>query len=201
MRAKTVSIRWRRILAQFCCGARVSPLRASHCAAWRTVRWPASTSHLASDSSGDAPSLRSRTSRWAEQDEDVIAEFIRWLVFNTLIGNADMHLKNCSVIYPDRRNPMLALGYDFVSTIVYLSDENMALRYARSKRMAELSCDELAYLAAKARLPEEVVLDTAADTVARFHEVWGQQKSRLGLPASTVETIDSHLARIPLAAR
>jgi len=34
-----------------------------------------------------------------EGNELDIAEFIRRLVFNTLIGNADMHLKNWSVIY------------------------------------------------------------------------------------------------------
>jgi serine/threonine-protein kinase HipA len=138
---------------------------------------------------------------WAEQGEDGVVEFIRRLVFNTLIGNADMHIKNWSLIYPDRRNPILAPGYDFVSTIGYLSDENMALKYARSKKMTDLSRDELAYLAAKARLPEKLVLDTAADTVTRFHEVWGQQKSHLGLPARTVEIIESHATRIPLAAR
>jgi serine/threonine-protein kinase HipA len=31
---------------------------------------------------------------WAETGEEGIAEFIRRLVFNTLIGNADMHVKN-----------------------------------------------------------------------------------------------------------
>ena len=39
-------------------------------------------------------------------DED-IAEFVRRLTFNSLIGNADMHLKNWSVIYPDKRNAAL----------------------------------------------------------------------------------------------
>ncbi len=86
-------------------------------------------------------------------------------------------------------------------SIVYLHDESMALKYARSKKMTDLSNDELAYLAAKARLPQKLVLDTAADTVARFHEVWGRQKSHLGLPARTTETIDSHATRIPLAPR
>jgi serine/threonine-protein kinase HipA len=36
-----------------------------------------------------------------------IAEFIRRLVFSTLIGNADMHLKNWSLIYKDGRSPTL----------------------------------------------------------------------------------------------
>jgi len=134
-----------------------------------------------------------------EQGEDGIAEFIRRLVFSTLIGNADMHVKNWSLIYPDRRHAMLAPGYDFVSTIAYMNDASMALTYARSRKMVDLSRDELAYLAAKARLPEKLVLDTAADTVARFHEIWRKQKTHLGLPAQTIAAIDAHVRRIPLA--
>jgi serine/threonine-protein kinase HipA len=44
-------------------------------------------------------------------------EFLRRLVFNALIGNADMHLKNWSLIYPARRRAALAPAYDFVSTV------------------------------------------------------------------------------------
>lgn len=57
----------------------------------------------------------------AESGQEDITEFIRRLVFNTLIGNADMHLKNWSLIYPDRRRAALAPAYDFVSTIPYIS--------------------------------------------------------------------------------
>ena len=49
----------------------------------------------------------------AEGSEEDVAEFIRRLTFNVLIGNADMHLKNWSLIYPDRRNAALAPAYDF----------------------------------------------------------------------------------------
>ena len=91
---------------------------------------------------------------WAETGEDGVAEFIRRLVFNALIGNADMHLKNWSLIYPDGRTPALSPGYDFVSTIAWLPDENMALTLGRSKKMTDLSLDQLAYLAGKARIPE-----------------------------------------------
>jgi serine/threonine-protein kinase HipA len=51
-----------------------------------------------------------------------MAEFILRLVFNAAIGNADMHLKNRSVTYPNTRTPHLALAYDFVSTIAYMND-------------------------------------------------------------------------------
>ena len=104
----------------------------------------------------------------AETDDAGIAEFIRRLVFNTLIGNADMHAKNWSLIYPDRRHVALAPAYDFLSTIPYIPDEFAALKYARTKRMRELSMDELAYLAAKAHLPRKLVLDTATETVTRL---------------------------------
>ena len=56
-------------------------------------------------------------------------EFLRRFVFNALIGNADMHLKNWSLIYPDRRAAMLAPAYDFVSTIAYLPDDRLALTF------------------------------------------------------------------------
>ena len=38
----------------------------------------------------------------AESDDDDLVELVRRMTFNTLIGNGDMHLKNWSLIYPDR---------------------------------------------------------------------------------------------------
>jgi serine/threonine-protein kinase HipA len=137
---------------------------------------------------------------WAETGEAGVSEFVRRLVFNTLIGNADMHLKNWSLIYPDGRTAALAPGYDFVSTIGYIDDDGMALNYARTKRFDEFSRDELSYLAAKAKLPSKLVMDTAIDTVERFHEAWRRLKPELRLPKKTVGAIKEHIQRIPLAA-
>lgn len=133
---------------------------------------------------------------WAEAGQVGIAEFIRRLVFNTLIGNADMHLKNWSLIYPDQRTAALSPAYDFVSTISYIDDTKMALSYARSKKMVDLTPDELSYLAAKARLPQKLVLDTAQETVARFHEVWAAERAHLPLPKAAAAAIDGHIARL-----
>lgn len=125
-------------------------------------------------------------------------EFIRRLVFSTLIGNADMHLKNWSLIYPDRRTPMLSPAYDLLSTIPYIKDDNAALKYSRTRVMAELSRDELAHLAAKAHLPEKMVLDTALETVARFKEVWGNEKKNLPLATAVVHAIDEHAKKVAI---
>ena len=130
-------------------------------------------------------------------DADV-AEFIRRLVFSTLIGNADMHLKNWSLIYKDERTPTLSPAYDLLSTIPYIPDETMALKYSRTKKMAEFSKDELKHLAAKARISEKLVLDTASETVARFKQVWSEQKTKLPLEKKVVEMVDAHAASIPI---
>lgn len=136
---------------------------------------------------------------WQETGPEGIAEFIRRLVFNTLIGNADMHLKNFSLIYPDRRKAQLSPGYDFVSTISYIADENLALKIVKSKRMTELSMEQLAYLAAKAGLPEKLVLDTAKETVARFREAWKKESGHLPLNTHSIRTIEKNVKAVKLA--
>lgn len=134
-----------------------------------------------------------------ETSDDDIAEFIRRLVFNTLIGNSDMHVKNWSLIYPDRRNAALAPAYDFVSTIAYLKSDEAGLKYARTKLMHEFDEEELLYLAAKARLSEKLVLDAARETVIRFHEAWSAEKKNLTLDKHAINTIDKHLSDLPIA--
>jgi serine/threonine-protein kinase HipA len=109
------------------------------------------------------------------------------------------HLKNWSLIYPDRRTAALSPAYDFVSTIHYIPDEKAALSYLRTKRMAEFSSDLLAELARKARLPEKLVRDTPAATVARFHEAWSTEKKNLPLSRDLIATIEKHVKTVPIA--
>jgi serine/threonine-protein kinase HipA len=135
----------------------------------------------------------------AEGDETDIAELVRRMTFNMLIGNADMHLKNWSLIYPDRRKAALAPAYDFVSTIAYLPDRNAALNVSRSRRFDEFTEDELSHFAAKALLPEKLVLDTARETVALFHQYWQSEKANLPLSARVIGPIEAHLKTVPIA--
>lgn len=134
-----------------------------------------------------------------EGTEADIAEFIRRLTFNTLIGNADMHMKNWSLIYPNRRNAALAPAYDFVATIAYIPDSNAALKFSRNKRFDEFTEDELSHLAARALVPEKLVLDTARETVALFHQHWQAEKANLPLSAKVIQAVESHLKTIPIA--
>lgn len=135
---------------------------------------------------------------YLEAGQPALEEFIRRLVFNTLIGNADMHLKNWSLIYQDKINATIAPAYDFVSTIAYIEDKTMALNYVKKNFMAELSVDLLSYFSAKAKLPEKLVLDVAKETVQRFLELWQKEKSHLLLTQENIQTIEKHFGNISL---
>ena len=136
---------------------------------------------------------------WAEAGEPGVVEFVRRLVFNALIGNADMHMKNWSMIYPDGRNAMLAPAYDLLSTIAYLPDERMALNLVRSKRFADLTIAAFTHFAGKARLPERPVLSAVRDTAGRFRDQWPAAKRELPVAERVAQAIDAHLVALPLA--
>jgi len=134
----------------------------------------------------------------AETDGKDTEEFIRRLTFNTLIGNGDMHLKNWSLIYPDRRNARLSPAYDFVSTIPYIPNDQAALNFSRTRTFAEFSWDELEHLSAKAALPTTHVLATARETVALFMARWTAEKQNLPMRQDVIDAIDRHLETLPI---
>ena len=83
--------------------------------------------------------------------------------------------------------------------ISYVPDGSAALNYSRTKRFDEFSEDELSHLAAKALLPEKLVLDTARETVSLFHQHWQAEKANLPLSANVITAIEGHLNTVPIA--
>jgi serine/threonine-protein kinase HipA len=129
---------------------------------------------------------------------EATVEFIRRVVFNAAIGNADMHLKNWSVIYPDARTPKLAPGYDFVSTICYIEDRNMALSVAKEKDPKNLDQPLLERFAVRAGLPKHMVVEVALETAEKTVRVWSEMAPSLPLADKAREQIDEQLRYIPL---
>ncbi len=138
---------------------------------------------------------------WAEVGEEGIAEFIRRLAFNALIGNADMHLKNWSLFYPDGRTAALAPGYDFVATLAFIDDPNLALTLGRTKHMHALTEEEFARLAGKAGLPEKLVMDAMRETCDRFFDLWPREIRHLPLPKAAIAILEKHFSSVPFASR
>lgn len=70
--------------------------------------------------------------RFAEDPIGEVLEMMRRLTVDIMIGNADGHLKNTSLIFPDGRHPRLSPAYDIVSTLTYVG-ERMALKFHGSR--------------------------------------------------------------------
>lgn len=134
---------------------------------------------------------------WSEIGEHALTEFIRRLVFNILIGNGDMHLKNWSLIYPDKMHPQLAPAYDYVSTISYLSADKLALSIVGIKSFQGVTLETFEKFAAQLHLPKKPILDTVQDTVDRFSYVW-KNSGTLPVEERVSDAISLHLATLPL---
>jgi serine/threonine-protein kinase HipA len=135
---------------------------------------------------------------WLEAGEEAVAEYTRRLVFNVLIGNADAHLKNWSLIYPDRRSPKLAPAYDLVGTVPYIPADRLALSLGDTKEFADVDPDRLRRFADKAGLPVRLVLQTARETAAKVRDLWPTHEPLLALPEHIRNALAAHLKTVPL---
>jgi serine/threonine-protein kinase HipA len=109
---------------------------------------------------------------WAETAEESTYEFVRRIVFSVLIGNADMHLKNWSLLYPDRRKPVLSPAYDFVATLPYIPGDRLALNFGGNRSLNEITTGQMRSFADTARIPASPLWQIAVETAERTVASW-----------------------------
>ena len=130
---------------------------------------------------------------WAECGEESTWEFVRRLVFSVLIGNADMHLKNWSLIYPNRRAPVLSPGYDFVAMLPYLPSDKLGLSFGDSKSLSEITPDQMRRFADAARIPTSPLWRIAAETAERTVAEWKTLEQKDLLPKDMSASIQKQI--------
>ena len=130
---------------------------------------------------------------WAETGASGGYEFVRRLVFSVLIGNADMHLKNWSLLYPDTRTPMLSPAYDFISTIPYIPGDRLALSFGGTKEIHGITIDQLRRLADKGGMPTNPILRVAEETIQKTVEAWNTLPAKDLLPADIARIIHTQI--------
>ncbi len=135
---------------------------------------------------------------WLETGEAGVTEFTRRLVFNVLIGNADAHLKNWSLIYPDGRTPKLAPAYDLVATGPYIPGDRLALSLGGTKEFAQVDLERIRRFAEKAGLPVRLVLQTVRDTAAQVRDLWSTHEPLQALPDRIRDGVTAHLRAVRL---
>lgn len=133
---------------------------------------------------------------WAETGEAGTYEFVRRLIFSVLIGNGDMHLKNWSLLYPDRRTPVLSPAYDFVATLPYIPNDSLALTFGGSRTLSEITADQVRRFADSARLPASPLWRIVTETADRTIHAW-QNLPEKGLLTENMHTaIGNHILTV-----
>lgn len=133
---------------------------------------------------------------------EAVQEFVRRIVFSAAIGNADMHLKNWTLLYPDGRTPELSPAYDFVSTIAYLDDNfQMALSITRKEKdVRNINETLLRRFADKALMPTEAVLKPAIEISEKIVLTWKQIERDLVMDSAAKQRVSERMNAFPLTA-
>jgi len=132
----------------------------------------------------------------AETGAEAVMDFVRRLVFSILIGNADMHLKNWSLLYRDGRKPTLAPAYDFVSTVPYLAGDRLALGFGGSKQLDSITQDQIRRFADNARLAVSPLWRLVRETTEKTIEAWKSLEARDIMPAADRDATDKHIDQV-----
>ena len=123
-------------------------------------------------------------------------------MFGAAIGNADMHLKNWTLLYPDGRTPELSPAYDFVSTIAYLDDNfQMALSITRKEKdVRNINETLLRRFADKALMPAEAVLKPAIEISEKIVLTWKQIQRDLVMDPAAKQRVSERMNAFPVTA-
>ena len=133
-------------------------------------------------------------------DDRAVDQFARRLIYSALIGNADMHLKNWSLIYRDGVTPELSPAYDMLSTVAHMGDPTMALRLGKATHWSFLTLDDFSRLADRMGVASAAVLEPVKETIEMFRSTWQRLGSDLPVSQGVSKAIEEQLGRVPAVA-
>lgn len=125
--------------------------------------------------------------------ESIALQFFERLIFNILIGNGDMHLKNWSFIYLDGKNPTLAPAYDYVATQIFIEDDQLALNFSGEKNISKINKNTLLKFARKVNVSEQLIYESTEKIVTSTITAWRQLKTGLPLNQTTRSKFEKNL--------
>lgn len=129
---------------------------------------------------------------YALDGERSLREYVGRLVFMLLSGNADMHLKNWSLIYPDGRTPRIAPAYDLVSTLVFEgTSRRMALKLGKTHSFHKIDRTVFERLARKVGCDSAVVLGWLEEFRQRIGDEWATIRNLL--PGTQAQALEVHM--------
>jgi serine/threonine-protein kinase HipA len=126
-----------------------------------------------------------------------ILEAIRRVTVDVLVGNGDNHLKNWSFHFPTPGEIRLSPAYDIVPTVLYISGDQMALRFVGTHQFDIVNLRRFARVANFLRLDEEFVVGEVVATIHRALDSWPLLAPTL-LDAERAQRLLDRFTNLPL---
>lgn len=122
-----------------------------------------------------------------------VQQFARRLLVNILLGNGDAHLKNWSVIYPDKSTPELSPAYDILTTKVYMAGERLlALNLGGNKDWYKADLGHFKTWAEKAGIPSRAIKPHLDDTLDKARALWPSALTDLPMQQNHKQQLEAH---------
>lgn len=130
-------------------------------------------------------------------DENAVFELVRRLVFVIASGNGDAHLKNWSLIYPDRVRAKWSPLYDQVATVAWsVPERKLALKLAGIRDFHRLDREALRRFAERADLAPALVEEVAEATLTALGRC--RESTLENLPPTHGTALREHWENVPL---
>lgn len=128
-----------------------------------------------------------------------VDEYVRRLVLTLASGNGDAHLKNWSLIYPDRVQAAWSPLYDQVATVAWPgTDRELSLKLRGAKRFGEVDRAAFERLADRAGIERRRLDPLIDETLDRLRAAWKELGNDLPLVPDHREAVEEHWRRVPL---
>lgn len=126
-----------------------------------------------------------------------IQELARRLLVNILLANGDAHLKNWSLLYPDKINPVLSPAYDIVTTSVYVENESsFALNLGGGKSWRSVRFENFQRWAKKVGVSWRAIEPHLKLTIEKARDIWPNALKDLPMNARHKQSLTAHWAAL-----
>ena len=116
---------------------------------------------------------------------------------NILLANGDAHLKNWSLIYPDRFMPSLSPAYDIVFTRAYIPNEaGFALNLARTKEWYSVTTEHFQRCSEKCGVSWRAIKPQLDEVMERARTLWPGALSDLPMDEVHKADLKAHWGKL-----
>ena len=119
-----------------------------------------------------------------------VAELLRLVTFNAVVGNADAHGKNLSILHYEEGQMELAPAYDVMSTLAYPGlDRTLGMYIDDVRNITKVTPNRIINEAVKWGMDRDQATDTVAETLTRVAELSREPSLIADLPLPFADDI------------